>query len=253
MVARSFKIRFFDLNSLKMSHPTTPNSNHIARRLLFVLSMFFVSVAVAQRPLDRGIHKRSTGGYSFLFGHKKGGNHAISADESQVLQPKMPISLPTADSPVATLQAPSDGMAVAPVFKPRALGRVLRPLKKRKFGAIARVSTHDRALHRAARRPLNAAENDSEFDVVSVAAFSSTLLGILTYCLSWIVSVLPVSVLLSLFLMLLGSIMGIVGLSRTKKNGSRGRVLALLSILITAVPLAVWISLLLSIAIFGIF
>lgn len=215
--------------------------------------MFFVSVAVAQRPLDRGIHKRSTGGYSFLFGHKKGGNTAISADASQVLPPMMPISLPTADSPVATLQAPSDGMAVAPVFKPRALGRVLRPLEKRKFGAIAGFSTHDRALHRAARRPLNAAENDSEFDDVSVAAVSSSLLGILIYYLSWIASVLPVNVLLPLFLMLLGSIMGIVGLSRTKKNGSRGRVLALLSILIAAVPLGYWIFILLYYAIFGFF
>ena len=144
-------------------------------------------------------------------------------------------------------------MAVAPVFKPRALDRVLRPLKKRKFGAIARVFNHDRALHCAARRPLNAAENDSEFDVVAVAAVSSTLLGVLIYYFSWIVYVLPVIVLLPLFLMLLGSIMGIVGLSRTKKNGSRGRVLALLSILIAAVPLAYWIYLFLYIAIFGFF
>ena len=236
-----------------MSHPTTPNSNRIARRLLFVLSMFFVSVAVAQRPLDRGIHKRSTGGYSFLFGHKTGGNHAISADASQVLQPKVPTSLPIADSPVATLQTPTDDIAVAPVFKPRALGRVLRPLKSKGFGAIAGVSSHERVLRCAARRPLNAAQNDNEFDVVSVAAFGSTFLGVLTYYLSWVASVLPVSVMLSLLLLLLGSILGIVGLKRTKNNGSRGRILALLSILISAVPLAYWIYLFVYIAIFGIF
>lgn len=216
--------------------------------------MFFVTVAVAQRPLDRGIHKRSTGGYSFLFGHKKGGNHAISVDASQVLQPKVPTSLPTADSPLATLQTPTDDIAVAPVSRPRALDcRVLRPLKRKGFGAIAGVSSHERVLRCAARRPLNAAENDNEFDVVSVAAFGSTFLGVLTYYLSWVANVLPVSLMLSLLLLLLGSIMGIVGLKRTKKNGSRGRILALLSILISAVPLAYWIYLFVNIAIFGIF
>lgn len=39
--------------------------------LSLLLSMMVVTVAVAQKPLDRGIHKRKTGGVSFLFGKKK--------------------------------------------------------------------------------------------------------------------------------------------------------------------------------------
>ena len=48
------------------------------------LSMLVASAAIAQKPLDRGIHKRTTGGVSFLFGKKK----AKHARKAEVLVPE---------------------------------------------------------------------------------------------------------------------------------------------------------------------
>ena len=49
------------------------------KHFTFLLSMLVVSAAVAQKPIDRGIHKRTTGGVSFLFGKKKA-KEAVNTD-----------------------------------------------------------------------------------------------------------------------------------------------------------------------------
>ena len=53
-----------------------------------LLSLFVVTATAAQKPLDRGIHKRKTGGVSFLFGDKNNRNNAKDAfDVAAELEP----------------------------------------------------------------------------------------------------------------------------------------------------------------------
>ena len=45
--------------------------NHFNHEIFFVFTLYLVVTAtVGQKPLDRGVHKRTTGGVSFLFGEK---------------------------------------------------------------------------------------------------------------------------------------------------------------------------------------
>ena len=61
--------------------------------------MLVVSAAVAQKPFDRGIHKRTTGGVSFLFGEKKASDaekmNVVAFDEVVALEAWLHHSLPT--------------------------------------------------------------------------------------------------------------------------------------------------------------
>ena len=74
-----------------------------------LLSMLVVTCAVAQKPFDRGIHKRTTGGVSFLFGEKKANDaekmDVVAYDDVVALETMAP-SLVANDVAPATLLEP---------------------------------------------------------------------------------------------------------------------------------------------------
>lgn len=78
------------------------------------LSMLVASAAMAQKPLDRGIHKRTTGGVSFLFGKKKA-KQARNAEVLVLEEAETPDAIaPLASKSHGPLTHPCAGKALAP-------------------------------------------------------------------------------------------------------------------------------------------
>ena len=188
------------------------------KHFAFLLSMLVVSAAVAQKPIDRGIHKRATGGVSFLFDKKKA-NDAVNTDavvfeevqslnaietktvpyvfESAVLM-KGTRNFALMDNVSTSLQKPTDRTS-----------RFLRPLNRKAIAPLASLNTERRLFRRAASRPNVPVDSDAPTDWASIVALVTGILGLFV----------P-------FFWILGIVFGAIGMKRTKDGSLRGRGMA---------------------------
>ena len=143
------------------------------------LSLLVVTTAVAQKPLDRGVHKRKTGGVSVLWGKKK--MHDVDRSELDApneLLPRETLEPVVMRIPVAKvdeLESPTGEWNPAPatfLTEDRLVHRVLkRPLKRRGFAVVAGPAFVDRLLRR-----------DHALKSPSCPRKGATWIG----CLSWV-------------------------------------------------------------------
>ena len=195
-----------------------------------LLSMLVVTAAVAQKPFDRGIHKRTTGGVSFLFGEKKASDaektNVVAFDNVVALEAMAP-SLVANDVAPAALVEPQDVAAFA-VAEPMNVEDVIlthrvRKLNRKGLTMVAGPTSEKRLFRRANPLMANPADSGAPFDWASIVGFVSGILG-------WAVP----------GLWLLGIIFGAIGMKRTKDGSLRGRGLAVAGFVLgLTVPLVV--------------
>ena len=215
--------------------------------IALLFSFLVVTLTAAQKPLDRGIHKRKTGGVSLLFGDNNNRNNAKDAfDVAAELEPLPPVAFSTSIDPGRPLTCPlcmeHADVANATTQRPRVL-RFLLPLNARRLSPVAGSSV-DRRLFRRARPSIPVPKRDSAaVDRVSLAALVFIVLGLLALAIysgafpylnrlakwighfwgrEWFV----------LSLLSLGFMFGFLGLRRTKRGRRRGRILALVSFIL---------------------
>ena len=194
-----------------------------------LLSMLVVTAAVAQKPFDRGIHKRTTGGVSFLFGEKKAKDadimDVITYDDMVALETMAPSLVANDVAPAALIESQDlAAFAVAePIEEVVLTNRVLRKLNRKGLTMVAGPTAEKRLFRRANPLMANPADSDAAFDWASIVGFVTGVLG-------WFVP----------GLWLLGIIFGAIGMKRTKDGSLRGRGLAVAGFVLgLAVPLVV--------------
>lgn len=204
------------------------------------LSMLVASAAIAQKPLDRGIHKRTTGGVSFLFGKKKAKQarnaEVLVLEEAHTPEALAPATIPMECEPAILCKAPErltvSSSAVAP-SRPKTISRrarLLRPLSHNPIGALATL-TPDRHLRR--RLALRGTHNSilpDEAVVQNAPVDEVCIASILLVALIVVLSIgsgggFPFPFHLP------GILLGAIGMHRTKDGRHRGRDLALISVI----------------------
>ena len=192
--------------------------------LSLLLSMMFVTVAVAQKPLDRGIHKRKTGGVSCLFGKTKGHADARFDDEVATLQTLTPASV---NAPLASGRLVETTVAFATEtqapLRERGIRRSVRPLNRKGISVVVLPSSKTRLLRRPFSRMVSPAEEEATYDWASITGLALALLALL---------LIDSSSFLTVILWLLGLGLSLYGLFRTKKGNLRGHRLARLGIVL---------------------
>lgn len=203
--------------------------------LSLLLSMLFVTVAVAQKPLDRGIHKRKTGGVSFLYGKTKGHAAARFDDEVATLQTLAPASVNVPLASGRLVQTPVAFATETPVaFKERRARRSVRPLNRRGISVVVLPSSKTRLLRRPFSRMVSPAEEEATHDWASITGLAMGLLALL---------LIDSSSFLTVILWLLGLGLSLYGLFRTKNRNLRGRKLAVWGVVLFGIsPLALLIG-----------
>ena len=191
--------------------------------------MLVVTAAVAQKPFDRGIHKRTTGGVSFLFGEKKAKDadnmDVVTYDDMVALETMAPSLVANDVAPAALIESQDlAAFAVAePIEEVVLTNRVLRKLNRKGLTMVAGPTAEKRLFRRANPLMANPADSDAAFDWASIVGFVTGVLG-------WFVP----------GLWLLGIIFGAIGMKRTKDGSLRGRGLAVAGFVLgLAVPLVV--------------
>ena len=191
-----------------------------------LLSLLVVITTVAQKPLDRGIHKRKTGGLAFLWGEQKTQDvDRIKMAAANEVLPLEPLSAEVVGMPFARvdeLASSERKWSAAPTTsnsEVRRVHRVLRPLKRRGFALVDGPAFVDRSLRRVHIRKVHPAREKAPLDWMSVLGFVSIVLA-LTFLDS------------AAGLWLLGLVLTAMGKRRTKKGRFRGRRLAVLGFLL---------------------
>ena len=155
------------------------------------LSLIVVTTAAAQKPLDRGIHKRKTGGVSFLFGNNtqaEGRAEAHAFGHVVALEHLPVVTLPL---PTCTRQLLVQPDQVALLDKANATGPVARVgqrmsiLNLRRIQAVAGPAMEKRLFRRAIPSIARAEQKGGSFDWVSLAALLFSTFGLVAYGLSW--------------------------------------------------------------------
>jgi hypothetical protein len=188
------------------------------KHFTFLLSMLVVSAAVAQKPIDRGIHKRTTGGVSFLFGKKKA-KEAVNTDvvvfeEAYSLNAIAPKTLPFEFESAMLLKEPRNlaSLDIVPPSRQKPndrTSRLLRPLNRRALAPLASLKSERRLFRRAASMLSAPADSGAPTDWASIVALVTGILGF----------VVP-------FFWILGTVFGAIGMKRTKDGSLRGRGMA---------------------------
>lgn len=192
--------------------------------------MLVVTAAVAQKPFDRGIHKRTTGGVSFLFGEKKAKDadnvELVAYDDVVALETMAPSLVANDLAPAALIEPQVASFAMAQPMDVEEViltNRVLRKLNRKGLTMVAGPTAEKRLFRRANPLMANPADSDAAFDWASIVGFVTGVLG-------WFVP----------GLWLLGIIFGAIGMKRTKDGSLRGRGLAVAGFVLgLAVPLVV--------------
>ena len=188
------------------------------KHFAFLLSMLVVGAAVAQKPLDRGIHKRTTGGVSFLFGKKKA-KDAVNTDvvvleDAYSLNAIAPKSVPF-EFESAILQKETRNFAALDIVRPTRqksndrTGRFLRPLNRKALAPLASLKS-ERLLFRRTASALRAPDDSGV--PTDWASIVGLVTGILGFFVPW--------------LFILGIVFGAIGMKRTKDGSLRGRGMA---------------------------
>lgn len=197
--------------------------------------MLFVTVAVAQKPLDRGIHKRKTGGASFLFGKTKGHADARFGEEVATLETLAPakVFVPLASGRLVETPVALATETPAP-FRERRARRSVRPLNRRGLSALVLPNSKKRMLHRPFSRMTSPNDGEAPHDWASITGLA---LGVLALALIDSGSILTV------WFWLLGLGFSVFGLFRTRNGNLRGQGLAVLGVVLFGIsPLALFLG-----------
>ena len=160
--------------------------------------MLVVSVAVAQKPLDRGIHKRTTGGVSFLFGDKKAKDacktNVVAFENIYSLQPIAANALPLHTEPAVLLEAPLDlasAMSIPSLTRQpkERTGRFLRPIFRKSPGPVVGLNPERRLFRRGSSMLGAPADSSAPFDWASIVGFVTGVLGFVVWPF-WILGII---------------------------------------------------------------
>ena len=185
----------------------------------FLLTMLAVSAAVAQKPIDRGVHKRATGGVSFLFDKKKAKDavdtDAVVFEKAQTLDAIETKTIPFEFESAMLLEEPKD-FAVSDIVPPSTqktkdrTSHLLRPLNRKALAPLASLKTERRLFPRASSRLITPADSDAPTDWASIVGLVTGILGLLGVPFFWV----------------LGVVFGAICMKRTKNGSLRGRGMA---------------------------
>lgn len=192
--------------------------------------MMVVTAAVAQKPFDRGIHKRTTGGVSFLFGEKKTKDadkvDVVAYDDMVALETMAP-SLLANDVATATLMEPQvEAFAqAAPVVEEVVLtNRVLRKLNRKGLSMVAGPTTEKRLFRRANSLIAASEAGEGGYDWAAITGLAIGVVGLFV----------P-------FIWLLGVTFSAIGLSNTGDGGKKGRGMAIGGLVLSILrPILFW-------------
>ena len=204
------------------------------KTLSLLLSLTIVTGAAAQKPLDRGIHKRKTGGISILWGKNKEPAHVASHAEVTALPPLAPadLVLPRTTTLMASPVVISTELPIP--RRERRTRQSLRLLNRKGLSVLALPSAEKRMLHRPFSRMDSPSDGEATYDWASVAGLAMGLLALL---------LIDSSSFLTVILWLLGLGFSVYGVFRTKNGNLRGRGLAVLGVALFGItPLALFLG-----------
>ena len=198
----------------------------------FLLSMLIVTAAVGQKPLDRGVHKRTTGGVSFLFGEKKANKaektDVIAFDDVVALETLSPTELPIEIEPAGLLE--SNAMVAVAAAEPMEVetftlsNRAIRKLNRKGLSLVAGPASEKKLFRRA--NPLMAASEDGEdgYDWAAITGLAIGLVGLF----------IP-------FIWLLGVVFSAIGMSNTGEGKKKGKGMAVGGLVLSILrPIIFW-------------
>ena len=196
-----------------------------------LLSMLVVTAAVAQKPFDRGIHKRTTGGVSFLFGEKKAKDadnmDVVTYDDMVALETMAPSLVANDVAPATLLDPQVASFAMAEPMEVEEViltNRVLRKLNRKGLTMVAGPTAEKRLFRRA--NPLVAASEAGEggYDWAAITGLAIGVLGLFV----------P-------FIWLLGVTFSAIGLSNTGDGGKKGKGMAIVGLVLSILrPILFW-------------
>ena len=204
------------------------------KTLSLLLSLVIATTALAQKPLDRGIHKRKTGGVSILWGKNKEPAYVASHEEVTALPPLAPADL-VLPRTTTLMESPVVISTELPVpRREHRTRRSLRPLNRKGLVVLALPSAEKRMLHRHFSRMDSPSDGEATYDWASVAGFAMGLLALL---------LIDSSSFLTVILWLVGLGFSVFGMFRTKNGNLRGRGLAVWGVVLFGItPLALFLG-----------
>ena len=204
----------------------------LMKHFTLILSMLVASAAIAQKPLDRGIHKRTTGGVSFLFGKKKAKQtrnaEVLVLEEAHTPDALAPIAIPMECEPAGLLMVPSHAMSdkVVASLPQKAFSRrsrFMRPLRRKAMGPFLTLAPERRLLHRVHPMGDVPADEKAPFDLMTIIGLTGVVL-----CPIFFPLIVP------------GILFSIVGITRTKDGIRRGRKMAVTALVCALLGIAFW-------------
>lgn len=208
------------------------------------LSLILGTAAVAQKPLDRGVHKRKTGGMSFLFGNdaNKDESHAEANafGELVTLETLSPVALTLPNRSRQLLVRPGDMERFCKVNAtrpPKLVRQRMSLLSLRRIQAVAGPALDKRLFRRATPSISRPKTNSDSLDWVSLVAMLLATLGLVAtgFVMGWWGGFLKGADALALWFLSLGFLLGFLGLRRTRRRKRRGGILALVSFIVGAI------------------
>lgn len=208
------------------------------------LSLILGIAAVAQKPMDRGIHKRKTGGVSFLFGNSankaEGRAMANAVGELVALETLSPVALtlPNRSRQLLLQRGQIDGWCEVNATRPPKLVRQRTSLLSlRRIQAVAGPALDKRLFRRATPSISRSKPNSDSLDWVSLAALLFATLGLVATgsFLGWWGGFWKVADTVTLWCLSLAFLFGFLGMRRTKRRKRRGGILALVSFIVGAI------------------
>ena len=177
------------------------------KTLSLLLSLTIVTGAAAQKPLDRGIHKRKTGGVSILWGKNKQPAHVASHEEVTALPPLAPADMVLPRT--TTWMASSSGhfKRTPGLTRGTSYAPIVAPLEQKGAVRARPPSAEKRMLHRPFSRMDSPSDGEATYDWASVSGLAMGLLALL---------LIDSSSFLTVILWLLGLGFSVYGMSRTK-------------------------------------
>ena len=204
----------------------------LMKHFTLILSMLLASAAIAQKPLDRGIHKRTTGGVSFLFGKKKAKQtrnaDVIVLEEAHTPEALAPIAIPMECESAGLLMVPSHAMSdkVVASLPQKAFSRrsrFLRPLRRKAMSSFLTLAPERRLLHRVHPRGDEPADEKAPFDLMTILGLTGVVL-----CPIFFPLIVP------------GILFSMVGITRTKDGIRRGRKMAVIAFVCGLLVFSLW-------------
>lgn len=208
------------------------------------LSLIVVTWVAAQKPLDRGIHKRKTGGMSFLFGnnaYKAEGHAEANAFGDLVVLENLPpaaLPLPTYSPQLLMQSTRMESVGIARANRPCAKVRQrMSVLPSRRVESLAGPAMNRRLFRCSTPAISRTRQGSDSLDWVSLLAMLFATLGLvaLGFSLGWWGGFWGLADTFVLWFLTSGFLLGFLGLRRTKRGKRRGGILALIGFIVGAI------------------